>query len=705
MTWQNAMVWQFLAFAMHLTGAAAAFVAAGWIAQRGDRARTERNTLIVALVLTALWALCHAAYGPLVVGTVLVEVARNGAWIAVLYRLFANDGRHESLPQIRPMIWALVFVEALQIVLAVIGTRILDAPVLSAAIFQVNAMFRVLVAVGALVLLHNLYVGAAQSMRDVLRWTAAAFGTLWAFDLNYYLVSYLGGAVPVELAATRGIVIAIVSVPLAIGAVKGVAHLRLRPSRSVAFQTLSLLVISTYILLMAAIAQSLSLVGGDFGRLIQVGFVFAATVVALLWLPSQRLRAWVRVTAVKHMFKHRYDYRAEWLRFTQTIGRDDGNADRTGQSLQERAIKAMADITDSPGGLLFLRDDTAQMQIAARWNWAEIDVPAASIPEDLATIFNGQTFIADIDELRSADGSEEAGAIIPEWLLAERKAWAIVPLLHFDRLTGFIVLARPAEARRLDWEDFDLLRVVGQQLASYLAEQSGQVALMEAARFDEFNRRIAFVMHDIKNLASQLALLSRNAERHADKPEFRADMLVTLRNSADKLNALLARLNRYGANPTAARAPVDLTALAQRVVAQFTGAHPVTLLDAAPVTVCADAETLEQALVHLVQNAVDASTADMPVLLDLSENGEKARIELIDSGCGMTAEFVRNGLFKPFVSSKQGGFGIGALEARELIAAMGGRLDVESREGLGTRFTLTLPVANAGADAALERAA
>ena len=72
-------------------------------------------------------------------------------------------------------------------------------------------------------------------------------------------------------------------------------------------------------------------------------------------------------------------------------------------------------------------------------------------------------------------------------------------------------------------------------------------------------------------------------------------------------------------------------------------------------------------------------------------------IEVIDTGCGMSADFVRSRLFKPFVSTKAGGFGIGAMEARELVSAMHGRLEVESREGLGSRFTVRLPLA-AGAD-------
>jgi putative PEP-CTERM system histidine kinase len=257
------------------------------------------------------------------------------------------------------------------------------------------------------------------------------------------------------------------------------------------------------------------------------------------------------------------------------------------------------------------------------------------------------------------------------------------------------VLARPRTARQLDWEDFDLLRVAGQQLASYLSEQAGQQALMDASRFDEFNRRMAFVMHDIKNLASQLSLLAANAQKHADNPAFRADMLVTLRNSADKLSALLARLGRYGSGQVHDLRAIDLVELARGISQRFAPVHPVTLTREVPVVVMGDPEALEQALLHLVQNAIDASAPGVPVFLDVTTAGLHGAIDVVDSGEGMSPEFVRTGLFKPFVSSKNGGFGIGAFEARELVKAMGGRVAVESRAGLGTRFSVLLPVANA----------
>jgi putative PEP-CTERM system histidine kinase len=225
-----------------------------------------------------------------------------------------------------------------------------------------------------------------------------------------------------------------------------------------------------------------------------------------------------------------------------------------------------------------------------------------------------------------------------------------------------------------------------------LAEQASQDALGDAQRFDEFNRRIAFVMHDIKNLASQLSLLSRNAQKHADKPEFRADMLVTLRNSTDKLQALLERLGRYGSHGSEAPQTVQLEHLLARVAERYDG--QVVVIANGPSAVLADREALEQALVHLVQNAIEASSPGCPVFLEMAQEGAQAALSVIDSGCGMSPEFVRTRLYKPFHSSKPGGFGIGAFEARELIRAMGGRLDVESRESLGTRFVMRLPLAH-----------
>ena len=677
-----------LSYVAYTTGAIICALAALWIARKGDVARSDRTPAIAALALTANWCFAAASFEPGRPIVELTEIARNLAWLFVLFRLFGNDGRDETLKLVRPAVFALAFVEVLQFVLLLIARRYAVTPELVTLTFETAVLFRMLVAVGSLVLLHNLYVGAATSSRSILRWNAAALAGMWAFELNYFTIAYITGSVPAEMVALRGLAAAVVAVPFAIGYSKNSSGLDFQPSRAVTFRFLSLLVIVGYLALMLGLARWLDMLTGDIARMTQVGLVIAAGALALIWLPSERLRGWLRVTAIKHLFKHRYDYRNEWLRFTNTIG----STGFDNATLQERVIKALADITDSPAGILLVPDDEGALELAANWRWTSVEVPARAAPAALAQVLESSELIVDFDELREGVDHHGEGPLVPDWLREDPRAWAAVPLLHFDRLVGLVILSRPLLERQLDWEDFDLLTVVGRQLASYLAEQTGQAALLEAGRFDEFNRRMAFVMHDIKNLSSQMSLLLRNAEKHADKPEFRKDMLVTLRNSADKLNMLLARLGRYGTPGAEKPTQFDLADAAKRVVERLAKVHPVAILRSEPISVEGNPEALDQALVHLVQNAIDASEPNSSVMLEVYSDGISGKVQVIDNGRGMSPHFLRNGLFKPFVSSKEGGFGIGAFEARELVRSMGGRLDVESREGLGTRFTVSLPL-------------
>ncbi|HBQ91494.1 MAG TPA: PEP-CTERM system histidine kinase PrsK, partial [Erythrobacter sp.] len=554
-----------LSYVAYTIGAIVCALAAIWIGRKGDPARGDRTPAIVAVALTANWCFAAASFEPGRPIVELTEIARNLAWLFVLFRLFSNDGRDETLRLVRPVVVALVLVEVMQFLLLLIARRYAVTPELALLTFDTAALFRVMVAVGALVLLHNLYAGAAATSREILRWSVAALAGLWAFDLNYFTIAYIMGSPPGELAVLRGLAAAIFAVPFAIGFTRNSSELAFSPSRAVTFRFLSLLLIGGYLAVMLGIARWLNMLSGDLARLTQVGLIIAAGALALIWLPSDRLRGWLRVTAVKHLFKHRYDYRTEWIRFTDTIGTTGFD----NITLQERTVKALADITDSPSGLLLVPGDEGDLELAANWRWPGRNLPTTAAPEALAKLLEDSELILDFDELRAGIDHHGELAHIPQWLRHDRSAWAAVPLMHFDRLVGLVILARPLVARKLDWEDFDLLAVVGRQLASYLAEQASQTALLEAGRVEEINHRMAFVMHDIKNLSSQMSLLLRNAEKHADKPEFREDMLVTLRNSADKLNALLSRLGRYGGGTSEAVRRFDLAVAARRTVEQL----------------------------------------------------------------------------------------------------------------------------------------
>lgn len=680
--------WEIVVYLAYLAAAAGALALALWLSTQKRGSNPANGSIMLALGTTAAWCFAVAGFGRGSFFAEAILICSNLAFLWMLYRLFGHDDRDKSLGPIRPVLLALGFIELMQFGLLASTLEYRTQAEAQQLIWQLAYTLHLLFVIGALVLVHNLFAGASQAARLTLRWPAAALGLLFLFDLNFYTIAYLADGRPELLEDLRAFAVLMVVAVLALGLTRKESELRFRPSRSFAFQSISLLVIGAYLVVMVLVAQGLAYIGTDYARVLQTGFVLLASVAALMLLPSKRLRAWLRVSLAKNLFQHRYDYRSEWLRFTDTIGR----AGQQATPLHERAIQAVADITDSPSGLLLTACEEGGLALAARWQWPDVDVPGEALDSDGVRFFAESQFILDIDDLRRGSESGIPEAACPAWLLECDDSWAMVPLLHYERLVAVVVLARPSVARRLDWEDFDLLRVIGRQLASYLAEQSSQDALGEAQRFDEFNRRIAFVMHDIKNLASQLSLLAKNAEKHADKPEFRADMILTLRNSTDKLQALLTRLGRYGSLGGQERQQFALGDLLNRIAAQFEGRHRVEVLKNNDCHVTADADALEQALVHLVQNGVDATTGEAPVILDLREAENHAVLEIRDSGEGMSPEFIRTRLFKPFHSSKTGGFGIGAYEARELVRAMGGRLDVDSREGLGTRFVLRLPL-------------
>ncbi|TGX54964.1 PEP-CTERM system histidine kinase PrsK [Sphingomonas gei] len=660
---------------------------------RASAGGLPRRPLGAALALTALWALAVAGIGAGEMVTRLFETLRNLGWLGFMVTLHRRDANVRPPLALGTVYGVVALVSLAAMVLHVaanVGNPEAAEPIESAVL-----LLRMLVAVAALVLMQALYSALNPPAGGGLRWILAALAGLWFADFALFCTEYLGAQPHLQSIAARGV--AAVAVALAmVTALQRRGQLNVQVSRAVAYQSLSLVAIGAYFALLALATSALATIGGSNARLFQTAFVLGSTAAILTLVSNGWLRAWAKVKLAKHFFRHRYDYRAEWMRFTDTLGAPDGTA-----PLDERIVKAIADLTESPAGLLLVLEESG-LEAGASWNWDRSQLPIAG-DSALAAHLAGTGRIIELDRARQDPHSEDATAV-PRWMLDAAEAWAIVPLPHMGSLAGAILLARPPLDRALDWEDFDLLKVAGRQVASYLAEARAQEALADAQRFDEFNRRFAFILHDIKNLVSQLTLTARNAERHADKPEFRADMIATLQDSAERMNALLARLSQHHRGRSETPHAVAAFELVQRVASPRQRQHPVTVSGTRSAVAHADPAGLEQLLNHLVQNAIDASPADAPVALAIGADGVNVTIDVIDQGCGMSPAFVRDKLFKPFVSSKPGGFGIGAFEARQLAAAMDGRIEVASREGEGTRFRVILKAAHA-ADLPRERAA
>lgn len=664
--------------------AAVLFAALGIFLLRRRDDTPEPRLIAAALLMTSCWAL-YISFGsvsqPL---SGIAESARNASWLLALFvlsrrgpagRAGFSGGVAAIYAAVTGLLMVVTFVD-------ISWRHLATDSELHRALASSSLVLRMMISISSLLLLHHLFMVWPSRERGGATLLLAALAAMWAYDLGLYTVHYATPARSGALYALRGLFMAALAPVVAIGLRKGMSG-RIRLSRFVAFQSISAAALGLYALVLIAASVIIQMIAGPYARMIEVAAVFVMAVATILFLPAPRLRAFWKVQIAKHFFQHRYDYRAEWMRFGETIGQPDEDA----SPLSVRVARAVACITDSPAAVLMLRNDGAGLSVETEWCWGDVG-EAADVTAETTLYLERTGRILDLRAL----SEDDRRAALPEWIERDPRSWALVPLIHYGRIVGAIHLARPPADRRLDWEDFEMLRAAGQQAATYISEAQGQQALGDARRFDEFNRRFAFIIHDVKNLVSQLSLLARNAERHADNPAFRADMVLTLKESVGKLNDMLARLSQHNKPRAEEPRAVPVRAILDDIAKSRVRQHPVQVSGDAG-CVLGDRSRIEQIVIHLVQNAIDASISGEPVELRLSEDGDAAVVEVVDRGTGMSADYVRRELFKPFSSIKPGGFGLGAFEARSLAEAMGGSIAVESRPGVGSRFTLRLPLA------------
>lgn len=649
-----------------------------------------RNRLYPSLMLaaagSAIWQLLLAWHyygtGLSAEWILFADILHHGLWINALLACLRNStGQGLTRGVWLPMqgIW-----------ISILGIAVVSSIVEPAFARNSSTLIwsGLLMSIIGLVTIEQLYRNTEQ--QRLIKLLAVGVGAIFAYDTYLFSHSLIFNHIAQDLWQARGAVNGAAALLMSIGtlAVAGQTPLqpaRLAMSRPVVFYTTSLTVAGSFLALMALGGYYVQLYGGRWGTIIQITALFLALITIAIVFVSRSVRSRLNVWINKHFFHHKYDYRVEWLRLINDLSRPADNED-----FHVRTVRAVASIFKSRGGGLWLRDGPYYAPACV----VDLELPDTSVNEPVEAPFCIALREQEWVFSPYSPDSHKLGSfndLLPAWIYQIPRLWLVLPLLTETELLGFMVLSEPEHDTSLTWEDLDLLKTVGRQVASYLDRHEAAEQLAESRQFDTFNKLAAFIMHDLKNLIAQQALVVENASKHRDNPAFFEDAIKTIDNSVGRMSNLLRKLQQ--SEPSELRSLSLHKALMEAVKkCKDSRPAPSLRLEDTSLKINADQDRLVMTLTHVIKNAQEATDSAGFVDVTLRRQDNNAIITVEDNGIGMEPDFVRNHLFKPFVTTKSGkGMGIGVYQTRELVSSLGGSLVVDSTPGEGTTFTISLP--------------
>ena len=645
------------------------------------------HLLAAAAAVTVMWAATLAfqgiGYADTPILTVVVEILRSVVWVLVLLGMLSKISAVRVMGLARSR-YALVVSLIALLPFALYVVRASEPPA-TIVMVAMGYLFAVLI----LSLVEQVYGNAPIHTRPGLSYFCAAVAGLYLFDLLAYVLAIAGSVASDGYWASRGFVSVLFAAPLGVGIWRSFdLSFDMQFPRQIVFYTLGIAAIGVYVVLMVLGHYYVQNYAGKWGEVAAIVFVVAALTAVVLVGVSSSTRARLRVFLTKTFFQYKYDYRKEWLRFIATLSDSDP------ESMPSSAIRAVAQIVHSPGGVIWLEEQPEDGYLPAAA--LACDLPKMrpiSREAELVRFLEERQWVLDAVEMEQHPARYDDLKLAPE-LGDPGTWWLLVPLLLGRNLKGFIVLLRPRVIHSLNFEDHDLLKTVGRHVATFVNQAESDRRSAESGQFGAYNRLTAFLMHDLNNLVAQQSLVVANAERHRSNPQFVDDAIETIAHSVARMRRLMTQLT------TSREAPglqeTEIHTVVSGAVSRTAPRKPeVTLNNRGPdAIVLADPERLTSAIEHLIRNAQDATGEDGTVEVRVERNGSGVVVSVIDDGEGMTPEFVRSRLFRPFDSTKGShSMGIGAYQAREYVRMIGGQLSVVTEPGVGTTFSISLDVA------------
>jgi putative PEP-CTERM system histidine kinase len=649
---------------------------------RGLHTWTARS-FAAALAGTSLWAQFAAltAYGVLPSNAPdAMSALRDGTWVALCLALMYPRAGKDRFWRIATVAGAILV--SLQVLLSInpegIGTI--------AGVHIDATLMSVCITILGFILIENVLRNSSKADFWAVKHWAIGLSGILLFQLIVRIPEFLTHNADFGQSVASPLVF-LIALPFFVVSSTRIPHVQLRfhSSRSFVFHTATLLCAGVLLQGTALAAWYVRSYGGTNATALAIVVAFTGLVSIAAAISSATVRSRVRMLINEYFFAFKYDYRVEW----ETVIR--GLTSDLSTPIAERALRVLCDLLDAPGGSIWLyRENWRRFISSAKFG---ITVHDVSIREDDETIESLRHEARPLFQLKLEGSNEGAHSLL---LSVVDDGWIVVPLRHRSALIGFAILAKPRADRSLDWEDEALVRLIAMQVTAYLVQEETSQSLADARQLEDFNRRFAFIVHDIKNTIGQLNLMVRNISQFGDRKEFRDDMVITLGNAVDRLGMLLTSLTAVGSQASAAVSqtqPIDLNEFLgdfcheKRNLGQPLNFHELPF-NAKTHT---DGATLRRVLEHVLSNALEASRPGSSVDIALKMKENLFEIGVADRGSGMTQQFINEELFRPLKTTKRGGSGLGAFQIRELMRDLGGDVTVESRIGQGTEVTLLLP--------------
>src|SRR5512133_2977986 len=527
----------------------------------------------------------------------------------------------------------------------------------------------------ALVNFEVTFSNASPEARWKIKYELIGLGTILSVLIFYYSQALLYRSLNMNYLQLRSILYLVAGVLLVYPNVFPRGKARIQVSRQVAFKSVVLFVVGIYLVVLGLLGEGMRYFGTFFPRSVAISLAFILGIALLILMLSERFRREVKVVLHKNFYQHKHDYRTQWLRFTEQL-----STSRSGDELLERILSAYCDIFGINGSALFLLEDIRNGYCVMAEHNMELREDVIATDNSLVRFMAKRAWVVSIVE-DNLEITAEDSRYFRENLIS-----FVVPLFGSERLEGFIVLGHPINSKEVYiYEDYDLMKTIARQAALAILHQRLSEQITHAREIEAIGNVSAFVVHDLKNLVSNLSLMVENASKYIHNPDFQKDMLTSLGNTVVKMQTLISRLKNLGDQDHLNHQHVNLLELAERTARLVVGSR-ITVSGTSEI-IRADENEIQKVILNLLMNGIEASDPNQPIAIEVG-CAEVPFIRIRDKGCGMSARFLRTELFKPFRTTKQLGLGIGLYQCRQIVAAHGGKSEVSSVEGDGSVFTV-----------------